>query len=498
MNWPTTPRTSPTRIAAGLLLAALWLAGCAGTVPSGPPGALHGRMAEDRPTPAGTGPRLQDPPEVASRHGVLRTTIVVERRKVRVGNRQLYATTYNGAYMPPTLRVRPGDRIDLTMTNNADKYTNLHTHGLFVSPRAPSDDIFLSIKYGQSYHYAYRLPRNHPTGTFWYHSHADMLSAPQVAGGESGLLVVEGLKRHLPASLRHITEHTIALKDFQVAGDAIKTHPLSIGAATHRTVNGQQNPVIRIRPGETQLWRLANIGANIYYKLHLPGIRFHVIAQDGVPVGRVHAEGTLLVPAAARFDVLVQGGAPGTTALETLPYNTGPAGNQFPRAGLATVVTSGTPMTRAALPTGLGPYEDLSHATIADHKTVVFTENKAGTVFYINGRTYDPNRTDFVSRLGTVEEWTVRNDSDEDHSFHLHTNHFQLMSADGKAHDPAQGVFDTVNVPKRGAIVVRIHFRDFTGRTVFHCHILNHEDMGMMGVLDIVPPGPRPRATHDG
>ncbi|MGW3511585.1 multicopper oxidase domain-containing protein [Streptomyces sp. NPDC000994] len=200
-----------------------------------------------------------------SRNGVLRTTIVVERRKVRVGNRQLYATTYNGAYMPPTLRVWPGDRIDLTMINNADKYTNLHTHGLFVSPRAPSDDIFISIKYGQSYHYAYQLPRGHPTGTFWYHSHADMLSAPQVAGGESGILVVGNLKQHLPLSLRNITEHTIAFKDFQVQGDAIKTHPLSIGASTNRTVNGQQNPVIHIRPGETQLWRLANIGANIYY-----------------------------------------------------------------------------------------------------------------------------------------------------------------------------------------------------------------------------------------
>ncbi|WP_326801125.1 multicopper oxidase family protein [Streptomyces sp. NBC_01788] len=498
MTRPATRFSSPSRIVAGLLLAALWLAGCAGSAPSERSRATQGSVVEGGPTTPGAGPWLQDPPEVVSRGGVLRTTIVVERRIVRVGNRQLRATTYNGAYMPPTLRVRPGDRIDLTMINKTDKYTNLHTHGLFVSPRAPSDDIFISIKYGQSYHYTYQLPLSHPTGTFWYHSHADMLSAPQVASGESGILVVEGLQRHLPPSLRNITEHTIALKDFQVQGDAIKTHPLSIGASTHRTVNGQQNPAIHIRPGETQLWRLANIGANIYYKLHLPGARFHVIAQDGVPVGRVYAEDTLLVPAAARFDVLVQGGAPGTTRLETLPYNTGPAGNQFPRADLATVVTSGTPVMRAALPTDLGPYEDLSHATIADRKTVVFTENKAGTVFYINGRTYAPNRTDFVSTLGTVEEWTVRNDSDEDHSFHLHTNHFQLMSTNGKAHDPTHGVYDTVNVPKRGAIVVRIHFRDFTGRTVYHCHILNHEDMGMMAVLDIVAPGASPRATRSG
>ncbi|MEW2492735.1 multicopper oxidase family protein [Streptomyces nodosus] len=478
----------------GLLVAVL-LVGCAGSnAVSGPSRNLPATAARDGSTPE-PGPRLQDPPEAVSRDGVLRTTIVVERRKVRVGNRQLYAMTYNGAYMPPTLRVRPGDRIDLTMTNRIDQDTNLHTHGLFVSPRAPADDIFISIKYRQSYHYVYRLPRRHPAGTYWYHSHADKMSAPQVAGGESGIIVVEGLRQHLPPSLRGITEHTVALKDFQVQGDSIKTQPLSIGAATNRTVNGQQNPVIHIRPGETQLWRLANIGANIYYRLHLPGTRFHVIAQDGVPVRRTYSEDTLLLPAAARFDVLVQGGAPGTTRLETLPFDSGPAGNQFPRADLATVVTDGTPLTRAAIPATVAPYEDLSQAKVADRKTVLFTENKAGTVFYINGRTYDPERTDFVSTLGTVEEWTVRNDSDEDHSFHLHTNHFQLMSVDGKTQDPTHSVYDTVNVPRRGAIVIRVHFQDFTGRTVFHCHILNHEDKGMMAVLDIVPPGSRSQGS---
>ncbi|MCX4786991.1 MULTISPECIES: multicopper oxidase family protein [unclassified Streptomyces] len=477
------------------VLAVAGLSGGAGHTPTEYSHTPYGLAATAGSAQGGVGPLLKDPPEVVSRGGLLKTTIVVERRKVQVGDRQLYATTYNGAYMPPTLRVRPGDRIDLTMVNKTDKYTNLHTHGLMVSPRAPADDIFISIKYGHSYHYAYQLPRDHPTGTFWYHSHADMLSAAQVAGGESGIIVVEGLKRYLPPSLRRITEHTIALKDDQVEGDAIKTHPLSIGASTNRTVNGQQNPVIHIRPGETQLWRLANIGANIYYKLHLPGTRFHVIAQDGAPVRRTYAKDTLLIPAASRFDVLVQGGAPGTARLETLPYNTGPAGNQFPQVDLATVVTGGTPMPRAAIPSRFAPQEDLSNAKIAARKTMVYTENTAGTVFYINGRTFDPKRTDFTSTLGTVEEWTVRNDSDEDHSFHLHTDHFQLMSTNGKAEDPSHSVYDTVNVPRRGAIVLRVHFTHFTGRTVLHCHILNHEDMGMMAVLDIAPPRARHQET---
>ncbi|MGY5055147.1 multicopper oxidase family protein [Streptomyces sp. 900105755] len=472
---------------AGLLLATGWLAGCGNLTPAADP------SGSPRPVPrAGdstpAGPRLQDPPELVSRNGLLKAAIVVERRKVQVGDRRLYATTYNGAYMPPTLRVRPGDRIDLTMTNRIDADTNVHTHGLHVSPRSPSDDIFVAIKYNHAYHYRYQLPFNHPTGTFWYHSHADMTSAPQVAGGESGVIVVEGLQQHLPPSLRRITEHTIAFKDFQVEGDSIKTHDLEIGAPTNRTVNGQQNPVIRIRPGETQLWRLANIGANIYYKLHLQGSRFRVITQDGIPVRKAYDQDTIVIPAGARFDVLVQGGRPGVTRLETLRYDTGPAGNKFPRADLATVVTGGTPVHRATLPTGIAPHEDLSNAKIAVRRTVVLTENKAGTKYYIDGRLYDPHRTDFTGTLDTVEEWTVRNDSDETHSFHIHTNDFQLMSINGKAHDPSHGWYDTIDVPVRGKAVLRIHYTDFTGRTVVHCHILNHEDKGMMAVLDIVAP----------
>ncbi|MFF2958740.1 multicopper oxidase family protein [Streptomyces sp. NPDC057963] len=485
-------RVSPPLLLVGLALGAAWLAGCADRAPAERSDAPHQSAAEAGATSAGRGLRLQDPPELVSRNGVLKASIVVERRKVPVGDRQLYATTYNGAYMPPTLRVRPGDRIDLTLTNRVDEDTNVHTHGLHVSPRAPADDIFIAVKYGHSYHYSYRLPRSQPTGTYWYHSHADMMSAAQVAGGESGVIVVEGLRNHLPPSLRGITEHTVALKDFQVQGDSIKTHPLSIGAPTNRTVNGQTNPVIHIRPGETQLWRLANIGANIFYKLHLPGTRFHVIAQDGIPVRKVYAQDTLIIPAGARFDVLVQGGSPGTARLETLPYNSGPAGNQFPQAALATVVTGGPRTTRAIVPTGFAPHEDLSRATIAARKSVVYTENKAGTEFFINGRAYDSRRVDFTSALGTVEEWRIRNDTDEDHSFHVHTNNFQLMSTDGKAHDPSHGWYDTVNVPARGEIVIRIHFTDFTGRTVLHCHLLNHEDMGMMAVLDIVRAGREP------
>jgi suppressor of ftsI len=466
-----------------------------GTSPAKSPSGLSPPSAADPFSATHVGQPLRDPPELVSRHGVLSARIVVERRKVQVGARRLFALTYNGSYMPPTLRLRPGDRLELSMTNHTHEGTNLHVHGLHVSPRSPADDIFTIIRPGQTHRYSYRLPRTVTPGTYWYHSHEDSRSAPQVAGGESGIIVVDGLNTYLPASLRHITEHVIALKDDQVQGDSIKTEGLTIGAPTNRTVNGQQKPVIRIHPGETQLWRLANIGANIYYQLHLPGVKFHVIAQDGYPVKQVYSADSLVIPAAARFDVLVQGGPAGRTPLRTLAYGTGPAGNRFPQADLATVVSEGTPRTPARIPVDFAPNDDLSHASVAARHTVSYTENPAGTEFYVNGRQFDPSRVDFTSRLNTVEEWTVRNDTDEEHSLHLHTNHFQVMSVNGAPAPLGHAWYETFNVPVRGSVVIRIRFTDFVGKTVLHCHLLNHEDKGMMAVLNIVPGRPTPHAT---
>ncbi|WP_245687184.1 multicopper oxidase family protein [Streptacidiphilus griseoplanus] len=423
---------------------------------------------------------------MVSRNGVLRTRIVVERRKVNVAGRMLWALTYNGRYMPPTLRVRPGDQVEADLVNKVQPYTNLHWHGLHVSPAPHADNVLIKIPAGRTYHYSFRFTKNLKPGTYWYHSHADPISAPQVAGGMAGIIIVDGQRQYLPPALKNITEHVIGLKDFQVQGDSIKTKDLHISAPTNRTVNGQLNPTIRIRPGETQLWRLANISANIYYRLRLRGQQFRVIGQDGFPVDHPYTADTLLLAAAARFDVLVTGGPAGRTVLETLPYNTGPAGNQFPQVNLAAVVSAGTPVPAVALPSTFAPpEEDLADVPVDVHRTIVFSENTAGTKYFINGKQFDPKRVDIRSKLNTVEEWTVRNDTGEEHSFHVHTNHFQLMSINGRPQH-FYGRQDTVSVPANGTIVVRLRPTDFTGKTVFHCHILNHEDAGMMAVQEIV------------
>ncbi|WP_222721173.1 multicopper oxidase family protein [Actinomadura sp. HBU206391] len=431
------------------------------------------------------GAPLRDPPQYVSGDGVLRVRIVVERRQIRLAGRTLWALTYNGYYMPPTLRLQPGDRMDFTMVNNVRPLTNLHVHGLQAVPVRRPEDVFLHIQPGETFHHVFRFPRTLSPGTYWYHSYAQPALASEVMDGMSGIIVIDGLRRHLPPGLRKITEHVIALKDVRGQAGAARGHGVRGGPSIGSAVNGQINPIIRLRPGETQLWRLANISSGNYYRLRLRGQRFQVIAQDAHPVERIWSADSLLIPAGARYDVLVEGGRPGRTELETLPYNAGPDAARFPQGVLATAVSAGIPVQCAALPVTFASMRDLSRVPIAAHHTLVFSRDKSANPFFAMGRYFNPKRVDIRSRLGTVEEWTVRNPTDAQQAFHVHTNGFQVMSVNGRPH-VAHSWQDTVNLPERGHVVIRLRFAGHPGKTVFHCAMRSHEDMGMMAVLQIV------------
>src|SRR3954469_19140475 len=232
--------------------------------------------------PAGApAPALVEPPVLSSRDGMLQATLTVAERNVPAGDQTILGRVYNNSFVGPTLRVRPGDQVDLTLENWLDETSNLHFHGMHVTPTKFGDDIFRTVDPGQAAGYHLRIPPNHSTGTYWYHSHQHGRSNSQVFGGLSGLIVVEGLRDLLPPELRDVPEQTIALKDLQVRNGAIERDDIRNAAPTTRTVNGQLQPRIPIQPGETQLWRIANIGADIWYRLKLEGHTFSVIAVDG-------------------------------------------------------------------------------------------------------------------------------------------------------------------------------------------------------------------------
>jgi suppressor of ftsI len=154
---------------------------------------------------------------------------------------------------------------------------------------------------------------------------------------------------------------------------------------------------------------------------------------------------------------------------------------------LATVQVEGPGVTPRTLPATLLPVQDLRRR-VTGQRTVVFSEGETrdGDVFYIDGKTFDPNRTDTRVRLGAIEEWTIRNESDELHDFHIHQTGFQLVEVNGVP-QPLDGYYDTVNVPVRGEIKIIIPFTDpvMVGKFVYHCHLLSHEDKGMMATIEV-------------
>jgi suppressor of ftsI len=360
-----------------------------------------------------------------------------------------------------------------------------------VSPRGTSDNVFREIEPGTVSTSVIDIPRDHDPGTYWYHVHYHGHTESQVSGGLVGLLVVEGLEAHLPEGLRDVPQRQLLIRDVQHEGDRLIFDRDEIdptGANVTRLVNGLLRPRLSLRPGSVELWRIANVGANLFYDLALDGHELLVVAEDGSPVWKTWSAEHLLLPPGKRFDVLVRAGdRTGSYALRTRRYD---EGFQKPAAAELATVRVGGPAVDAhvEMPRSLtSARRDLSDARVAKRRTFTFSLDTRGEFrALVNGHTFDHHQEPVRPRLGTVEEWTLRNPSAEDHPFHIHVNDFQVMSVNGRPYR-ARGHQDVVRIPKDGGeVVIRNPFRDYSGKFVFHCHILGHEDAGMMQAVEVV------------
>jgi suppressor of ftsI len=455
------------------------------------------RARAPAPFAAQEGRPFDEPAVLRSHHGRLTTTFTVEEGRFTVAGVRVRGKSFRGTFIGPTLRVRPGDTIELRLLNRLGEPTNLHEHGFHVSPIGISDNVLRTMPAGSDNAVRLRLPRDMAPGTYWYHAHLHGMVEEQVFSGLAGVIVVEGLTERLPPPLRHIPDRIVALKDLQVRDGAIVDQNIDSAAPTTRTVNGLVDPVLHARTNRTQLLRLANISADIWYRLHLDGSRFSVIAEDANPVGRVWTAGELLLPPGKRYDVLVRWPRPGTYRLRTLRYSTGPAGDTYPARRLATIHVAGEAVAEVPWPRSMGPLPRYDRDRVRRVRRLTFSENAAGTAFFIDGRRFDASHIDEVVKLGTNEEWVIRNVSREQHPFHIHVNDFQVVSIDGRPYR-ARGLQDTVPLPAGGEVRIRMRFRTFLGAYVYHCHILAHEDGGMMGIVDVTRTGRRPsgRTLH--
>ena len=536
-----------------------------------PPVIAEGCGYGDIRIPAAGQVAFRELPVVRSTNGVFTQTLDARYRDTMIDRCRTHLRSYNGLLTADTWRVKPGDRLRIHLVNdlgmappvagalkghamhgNANG-TNLHTHGLHVSPEGNSDNPMVNVQPGKSFDYDIQIPANHPPGTHWYHPHLHGGTAVQQSSGMSGALIVEGGLDDVP-EIKAAREHVLVLQ--QITYDQtgkLEDFDAAFGPGGWRgskrltLVNGQIAPTIYMRPGEVQRWRIVQAGTRENVLLKLQGHALNEIAADGIAMGRMVAwNEPLLLGPGYRSDVLVQTAASdagrtfdlvdeGAPAISTLQGQQAgdtvflALGRMFgmktvlsyfkpkPRQVLAHVVVVGTPLAMA-LPepnslASLAPYKPIRDAELTDtpqHVTFdvgfarctpdgvctpgcILGINGCKVAYTISGREFNPGHQR-VLMVGRAAEWTI-DAKIAIHPFHIHVNPFETtrLEPDGKRHVIWK---DTIQVRGNASpLKLRMRYEDFAGTAVLHCHILDHEDQGMMDIIMLEkPPAARPPA----
>ncbi len=546
------------------------------------PFGLHGCGSSDggddsnAPLPGET---FVEPRTLTSSRGELDVTLTLAYVDTVLDGKAVKLRSMNGGIPAPTLRVNAGDRLRIRVVNELPpnpssdlrpahlRYpnsTNLHTHGLHVSPGLVSagvygdyvmDDPQLGIQPGQSRQHEYRIGIDHPPGAYWYHPHLHGASSIQVGSGMAGALIVKGEIDRVPeiAAAKErvflfqapITDVAGTLESFTQAAYVPLVEPPFL-------INGVRRPRLVMRQGEVQNWHFVNAAIFKFVNLSLDGHALNVYSLDGnprssmVPVGPfpvpspTKAAGVVLAPG-NRASVLVKAGAPGTYSLRTLRFEMGVDESIVREDVLADVVVvdearpMALPLGPLPVPAVLAPITDEELASAGGLKrsvvmrflpldppprdAVVNPGSERDDWVYMSGGTaiggevfalgaagsgastapalpteYIPFQSSRALKqtvaLGSVEEWTIYNMNNIRHPFHIHVNPFQVVRINGETVEPFWA--DTIALPPGGtaeaptSVTFRTRFRDFTGAFVMHCHMLVHEDMGMMQMVEVV------------
>lgn len=448
---------------------------------------------------AQTGPSdtLTAPPVLADRMSAtdtLEVTLTAAPARLELvdgGETDVYA--YNGTVPGPTLEAREGDRVIVRFENDLPEATTIHWHGLHI-PFTADGSPFHPVEPGESYVYSFTIPYG-TAGTYWYHPHPDQRTTWQLGKGLFGALVVRAADDPLPDS---IPERLLILSDNRFRSDGSLDFPepgtkqARIDSENGREgdvlfVNGQIMPTVPIRSGEVQRWRIINASGARVYRLALEGHTFLHVGSDGGLFERPLEVEEILLANTERVELLVRGEAePGSrSVLRTLPYDryrplTRPDDWDRPRDLLTLRYTDEPPVESVPIPDRLRPVPPMNPDEASATRVMRLSQGR------INGKRMDMDRVDVTSRLGATEIWEVRNLVGMDHPFHLHGFRFQVLTRDGEP-VPFRSWKDTVNVPRRETVRFIVRYDDHPGKWMFHCHIVDHEDDGMMGILEVKP-----------
>lgn len=399
---------------------------------------------------------------------------------------------YNGSSPGPTLEVREGDKVIIHFKNDLAEPTTVHWHGIHL-PANQDGSPFDPIQPGQEHDYVFTIPPG-TAGTYWYHPHIHTRTGYQLAKGLFGAIIV----RAADDPLADLPEKLLILSDLRLNPRGTIDFP-DVPAPQHSVddengregnvflVNGQSRPIISMRRGEVQRWRVINASAARVYRLSIPGQTMVHVGSDGGLFEQPREVSEMLLANAERVELLVRGiGSPrNPNKVMVLPYDryipqTRPRDWERVADLVRLQYLPGAPVAPFTIPTTLRkiPALDTTQATV--RRVISLSQG------LINGKTMDMSRVDETGRVGTTEIWTIENLVGMDHPFHLHGFQFQVLDRNGVP-EPYRSWKDVVNVPKHETVRFIVRFDDYAGKWMFHCHILNHEDRGMMGVLELKP-----------
>ena len=413
---------------------------------------------------------------------------------------------------------------------------NIHYHGTNVSPTCHSDEVIHTlINSGQTFTYNIAFPTDEPPGLYWYHPHVHGIAEVAVQGGASGAIIVEGIENLQPA-VAGLPERVLIVRDQTVANQPMPGGPVPAWDLTLNYVPIAYSPgnpggtpaVIRMAHGAQEFWRVSNSSADTILDLQVlydgTPQTLLLVGLDGVPVGSQDGthQGKLIpvtdlrLPPASRMEFLLTGPSASVKNAQftTQAISTGPNGDNDTARTLATIVGGPSAAGVETVPAVSGPpwqprFLDLATAAVTKQRKLYFSENDTQTQFFITVDGQKPvvfsadNPPAVVTTQGSVEDWYIENRAQENHEFHFHQIHFMVLSQDNFQVNGSQPVaaiqgqmMDMIEVPYWDGdpthpfprVKVRMDFRGpDVGDFVYHCHILNHEDQGMMAIIRVLP-----------
>lgn len=509
---------SPASTVAALAIGAMLLAGCSSTdsAQDGSNGSGSGVATLNVP-PSSAPYDAAGIPELTSANGKLNVTLTAAESKVPYAGTTRWAMTYNGRATGPTLRVRPGDTLTVKLVNNLSKPTSLHTHGLHVSPK--QDDPFSMAGPGQSLTYKYDIPTDQQAGTYWYHPHVHELTAEQVASGLSGAIIVEN---ETDAALSKVsTDRVLVVNDPPLvegnpwtrggaASGGGHDHG-SMGGHDHGSMgdhgsggmsgmsgsgssgvdmmtammgrtgprlltNGSDGVILPSPGGLLERAHVVNATASTTLTLTYSGAKLLALSTTGGRQAKPQDVSSISLSPGERTEVIMVPGPDGGQLLAQRHTNEGDGGTIGAPEVVATIAPDAGTDTSALPSTMKADERDLFAPDVKiDRQRVITLDGHMQPT--IDGKPFDASRVDVTAKKDTVEEWVIKSNSPMLHPIHLHTWPFQVKGQPGWT--------DVTGVQANGERVIRVAFDDFAGTTVLHCHVLDHEDIGMMAIIQV-------------